>query len=99
MSNGVFNFNFLAFSLFEILGGSQIYTRGPYAPGRPLAEKFFTKSEYFTISNCVFNFNILALVVSEILGGSQIYVGGPVPPCTAPSGKFFLYPRRVLYYV
>jgi len=41
MSNGVFNFNFLALLLSEILGGSQIYTRGPYAPGRPLAEKFF----------------------------------------------------------
>jgi len=40
MSNGVFNFNFLALLLSEILGGSQIYTRGPYAPGRPLAEKF-----------------------------------------------------------
>jgi len=72
MSNGVFNFNFLALSLFEILGGSQIYTRGPYAPWTPLAEKFFTQSEYFTISNCVFNFNILALVVFEVLGGSQI---------------------------
>jgi len=40
MSNGVFNFNFLALILSEILGGSQIYTWGPYAPGRPLAEKF-----------------------------------------------------------
>ena len=68
MSYGVFNFNFLALLLSEILGGSQIYTRRPYAPGRHLAEKFFTQSEYFTISNCVYNFNILALVVSEILG-------------------------------
>jgi len=40
MSNWVFNFNFLALLLFEILGGSQIYTRGPYASERPLAEKF-----------------------------------------------------------
>ena len=87
MSNGVFNFNFLALLLSEILGGSQIYTT---PPGRPLAENFFfTQSEYFTISNCVFNFNILALVVSEILGGSQIYVRGPSAPCTPPSGKIF----------
>jgi len=84
MSNGVFNFNFLALLLTEILGGSQIYTRGPTPPGRPLAEKFFTQSEYFTISNYVFNFNILALVVSEILGGSQIYVRGPCAPLYAP---------------
>ena len=40
MSNGVFNFNFLGLLLSEILGGSQIYTRGPYAPRTPLAEKF-----------------------------------------------------------
>jgi len=31
MSNGVVNFNFLALSLSEILGGGQIYTKGPYA--------------------------------------------------------------------
>jgi len=41
MSNGVFNFNFLALLLFEIRGGSQIYTRGLYAPWTPLSDKFF----------------------------------------------------------
>jgi len=41
MSNEVFNFNFLALVFSEILGGSQIYTMGPYAPGRLLAEIFF----------------------------------------------------------
>jgi len=35
MSNGVFNFNFLALLLSDILGGSQIYTRGLYAPWTP----------------------------------------------------------------
>jgi len=35
MSNGVFNFNFLALLLSEILGESQIYIRGPCAPRRP----------------------------------------------------------------
>jgi len=84
MSNGVFNFNFLALVFSKILGGSQIYARGPYAPGRPYRRHFFTQSEYFTISNCVFNFNILALVVSEILGGPKFMLGGPVPPRTPP---------------
>ena len=85
MSNGVFNFNFLALLLSEILGGSQIYTRWPYAPWtHPIGKIFFTQSELFTISNCVFIFNILALVVSEILGGSQIYVRGPCAPLYAP---------------
>jgi len=61
--------------------GSQIYTRGPYAPWMPTSgEIFFTQSEYFTISNCVFNFNILALVVSKILVGPKFTLGGPVPP-------------------
>ena len=44
MSNGIFNFNFLALLLSEILGGSQSYkfTLGVTTPpGRPLAEKFF----------------------------------------------------------
>jgi len=91
MSNGVFNFNFLALVFSEILGGSQIYSRGPYAPWTtPIGEFFFTQSEYFTISNCVFNLNILALVVSEILGGSQIYVRGPGALLYAPNGKIFV---------
>ena len=68
MSNNMFNFYFLALVFSEILGGPKFTVGGPTPPERPLAEKFFTQSEYFTISNCVFNFNILALVVSEILG-------------------------------
>ena len=80
MSNGVFNFNFLALLLSEILGGSEIYTRGLTPPGRPLAEKFFTQGEYFTMSNCVFNFNILALVLFVIFGGPKFTLGGPALP-------------------
>jgi len=41
MSNGVFNFNFLALLLSEILGVSQIYTRGPYAPWTPPSGEIF----------------------------------------------------------
>ena len=90
MSNGVFNFNFLAVVFSEILGGPRFTLGGPTPFGRPLVENFFTQSEYFTISNGVFNFNILPLVVSEILGGSQIYVKGPCAPSTPPSGNFFV---------
>jgi len=92
MSNGVFNFNFLALVFFEILGGAQIYTRGPYTPWTPYRRNFFTKSEYFTISNCVFNFNILTLVVSEILGGPKFMLGGPVPP-VRPLVEIFFAPE------
>ena len=41
MSNGVFNFNFLALVSSEILRGSQIYTRGPYAPWTPPSGEIF----------------------------------------------------------
>jgi len=41
MSNGVFNFNFLALLLTDILGGSQIYTIGPYAPWTPPSGEIF----------------------------------------------------------
>jgi len=41
MSNGVFNFNFLALLLSEILGGTQIYTMGPYAPWTPPSGEIF----------------------------------------------------------
>jgi len=41
MSNGVFNFNFLALLLTEILGGPKFTLGGLTPPGRPLAEKFF----------------------------------------------------------
>jgi len=89
MFNGDFNFNFLALLLSEILGGSQIYTRSPYAPWTPPSREIFLCIEYFTISNCVFNFNILPLVVSENLGGPIFKLGGAVPLCTPPSGIFF----------
>jgi len=41
MSNGVFNFNFLALLLSEILEGSLIYTREPYAPWTPPSGEIF----------------------------------------------------------
>ena len=90
MSNGAFNFNFLALVFSEILGGPK-FTLGALRPlDATYRRNFFTKSDYFSISNCVFNFNILALVVSEILGGFKIYVRGPCAPLYAPSGKNFV---------
>jgi len=90
MSNGIFNFNFLALLLSEILGGPKFTLGGPTPPGRCLTKNFFTQSEYFTISNCVFNFNILALVVFIAFRGSQIYVRGLCAPCMPTKGKNFV---------
>jgi len=41
MSNGVFNFIFLALLLSEILGGPKFKLGGPTPSGRPLAQNFF----------------------------------------------------------
>ena len=41
MSYGIFNFNFLAPLLYEILEGPKFTLGGPTPPGRHLAEKFF----------------------------------------------------------
>ena len=66
MFNSVFNFNFLAVVVSEIIWGPKL-TSGRHAP---LAENFYTKCEYFTISSVFLNFRFLSLVVSELLGGS-----------------------------
>ena len=90
MSNGVFNFNFVALLLSDILGGPK-FTLGALRPlDAPYWKIFFTQSEYFTMSNCVFNFNILTLVVSEIIGGPKFTLGGPVPPSMPPSRNVFV---------
>ena len=94
MSNCVFNFNILALVVSEILGGSQIYVRGPCAPSTPPSVNFFcTPGEYVSMSNGIFNFNFLALVLSEILGGPKFTLGGPTPPGRPLAEKFF-YPKR-----
>jgi len=98
MSNGSFNFNFLALLLSEILGGPKFTLGGSTPPGRPLAVKFFYPKRVFTMSNCVFNFNILALVLFGILGGSQIYIRGPCAPQRPPSIKI-LKRAQVLAYI
>ena len=44
MSNCVFNFNFLALVVSEILGGFQIYTKRAYAPLTPPSGEIFVRS-------------------------------------------------------
>jgi len=43
MSNGVFNFNFLALVFSEILWGLKFTLKSPTPTGRPLAEFFLHK--------------------------------------------------------
>ena len=97
-TNGNFNLNLLALLLSEILRGSEIYTRGPYAPCTLPSGKFFY-SKRVLISNCVFNFNFLVFLLFEILGGSQIYTKGPYALWTPPCKKIFVPKASTLQYL
>ena len=98
MSNGIFNFNFLAFLPSEILGESQIYTRGLYAPRTPPVGEFVLPKRVLHHIQLCFNFNIQSLVVSKILGGPKFTLVALSPPLRHLVEIFF-YPRRVRYYV
>ena len=90
MSNGIFNFYFLALLLSEILGVPNLH-EGVLRPlDAPQRRNFFTQSEYFTISNCLFNFDILALVVCEILGGPKFTLGALCPLVRPLAESFFV---------
>ena len=88
MSNGVFNFNFLALTFSEILEGSQIYTRGLYAPWTPPSGEIFVPkasiSQYLIV---LFISTIQLQYFPGYWGGSQINIRGPCTPQRRPSGK------------
>ena len=52
MSNGVFNFNFLAVLLSELLGGPKFTLEGPALPEGPVAENFDKRA-----STCLYLYN------------------------------------------
>jgi len=58
MSDGVFNFNFLTLLLSEILGGSQIYIRGPCAPQRPPSGKILTCAQVLAYIYIIVHFQL-----------------------------------------
>ena len=49
ISNCIFNFNFLALVVSEILGGPKFALGGPAPPKAPFAEKFFHTHKYLPI--------------------------------------------------
>jgi len=75
ISNSVFNFNFLALIVSEILWVPNSRSGCLRTLDALWRRNFRTISEYFTISNCVFNFSFLSLVLYEILGGPQFTLG------------------------
>jgi len=53
-----FNFNILALVLFGILGGSQIYIRGPCAPRRPPSVKILKCAQVLAYIYIIVNFQL-----------------------------------------
>ena len=62
MSNCVFNFNILALILFGILGGSQIYIRGPCAPRRPPGAKILKLAQVLAYIYIIVNFQLRSCI-------------------------------------
>jgi len=70
MCNDVFNFNFLALVLSEILGGSQIYIRGPCAPRRPPSGKILTCAQVLAYIYIIVNFQLRSSIHAGLTGRS-----------------------------
>ena len=66
MSNGVFNFNILAIVLSGILGGSQIYIRGPCAPQRPASGKILTCAQVLAYIYIIVNFQLRSSITAGL---------------------------------
>ena len=66
MSNCVFKFNYLALVLYEILGGSQIYIRGPCAPRRPPSGKTLTHAQVLLNIYIIVNFQLRSSINAEL---------------------------------
>ena len=62
MSNCVFNFNILALILFGILGGSQIYIKGPCALRRPPSVKMLTCAQVLAYIYIIVNFQLRSYI-------------------------------------
>jgi len=80
ISNCVFNFNILALVVSKILGGSQIYIRGPCALLYALAEKFLYLRRVLYYVYWRFQFQLSSSCIFRDIRGSQIYTTGPYAP-------------------
>jgi len=66
MSNGVFNFNFLALVFSEISGGSQMYIRGPHAPRGPPSGKILTCAQVLAYIYIIVNFQLRSSIHARL---------------------------------
>ena len=66
ISNYVFNFNYLALVLSEILEGSQIYIRRPCPPRRPPSGKNLTRAQVLAYIYIIANFQLRSSINAEL---------------------------------
>jgi len=66
MSNCAFNFNILALVLFGILGGSQIYIRGPCATRRPPSVKIWKLAQVLAYIYIIVNFQLRSCIYAGL---------------------------------
>ena len=90
MSNGVFNFNFVALLLSEILGGSQIYIRRPYAPQTPSSGESFLHTASTSQYLIVFLISTFQLQQFPSFQRVPNLRQGALCPLYAPRGKIFV---------
>ena len=88
MSNGVFNFNFLALVFSEILGGSQIYTKGPYAPWTLPSGEFFLPKASTSQYLIVFLISTFLLQFPRFYGVLNLRQGALCPPVRLRAENF-----------
>ena len=89
ISNSVFNVNILALVVSEILGGSQIYVRGPCAPFYAPSGKIFVPEASTLLCLMAFSISTFYLLYFPRYQGSQIYTRGPYAPWMPLSENFF----------
>ena len=67
MSNCVYNFNIQALVLSGIIGGSQIYIRGPCAPRRPPIGKILTRAQVLAYIYIILNFQLRSSIHAGLM--------------------------------
>ena len=91
ISNCVFNFNYLASVVSEILGGPKFTLEGPVPPCTLPSGIFFVPEANTVLCLMAFLISTFQLFYfSRYQGGLKFTLGGPMPPARPRSGEIFV---------